>query len=463
MSKPGSSPVISMLCVVALTLAAASSHAQETLTPDIENSKYQFAGVVNSNAVFVRSGPSENDYATMKLDKGAEVKVVGIRFEWLKVVPPEGSFCYVAKAFVDRRGDGGVGRVTNNLNVRVGSQLNELKAKIATKLEPGVDVDILGEEQEYFKIKPPKDVYFYINKQYVDPLRAIDLAAEGKPTPPEPQAAPAPQDQPMITQQPEAPVDSPQPDHTMDVAANPQQPPATPTTQPESAVAKTEAPSPAERSASGVSDAEVEFDRLEGEYAQASLKPLEEQPLDALLPAYQKLAVSDKLPESLRRIAEFKASVLQTRLEAKQQLAEAMHVQDDMKQKQMALRAEKEEIEQRLRETEIHFYTAVGTLRPSSLQKNDEMTMYRLTDPANGRTVVYLRTKDPKFGSLLGQFVGIKGEVVNDPNLSLRLITPTECTTVNPAKVGQSIAAQIVPPSLLPSAPAIANTNPDEK
>src|SRR4051812_14849184 len=98
------------------TAAAAPT---ESAQPDVENSKYQFAGVINSSAVFVRSGPSENDYPTLKLDKGAEVAVVGLRFEWLKIVPPEGSFCYVAKAYVNRAGNGSIGQVSTTLNVRI--------------------------------------------------------------------------------------------------------------------------------------------------------------------------------------------------------------------------------------------------------------------------------------------------------------------------------------------------------
>src|SRR3954470_1384414 len=141
--------------------------------PEVGNSKYQFAGVINSSAVFIRSGPSDNDYATLKLDKGAEVTVVGIRFEWLKIVPPEGSFCYVAKAYVNRAGNGTIGQVSSTLNVRVGSSLNPLKTKVAAKLEPGERVEITGEQDEYFKIKTPQNVYIYINKQFVDPVRPL--------------------------------------------------------------------------------------------------------------------------------------------------------------------------------------------------------------------------------------------------------------------------------------------------
>jgi hypothetical protein len=62
---------------------------------------------------------------------------------------------------------------------------------------------------------------------------------------------------------------------------------------------------------------------------------------------------------------------------------------------------------------------------------------------------------------MIGQFIGVKGEVTHDQQMNMRLITPTGYEAVNPAKVGQTVAAQIVPPSLLPGG-AHANTNPQE-
>ncbi len=428
------------VCCLART---APLHAQDSTLPDIENSKYSFAGVVNSNAVYVRSGPSENDYPTAKLDKGAEVRVVGLRFDWLKVVPPEGSFCYVAKAYVDRRGNGTVGRVTSTLYVRVGSQLNELKAKIATKLEPGADVEIIGEEQEYFKIKPPQGVHFYVNKQFVEPVRPINVAGAEQQ---EDAAQP-----PVVTSTPETTrqipsVEEPSPpgiaDSSPTRAVTETTPPA-----PRETVAQAENASPSTQPSA---EAEAEFERLEGEYAQASLKPLDEQPVSELLSAYQKLADSDRLPESLRRISDFKAEVLKSRLEIQQQFADTRKNQDQMKQKQLALNAEQKELEQRIKETDIQFYTAVGTLRPSSLQIGSEM-LYRLTDPANGRTVVYIRSNESKIAAMIGEFIGVKGQVSDDSQMNLRVIALTSFEPVNPSKVGQTIAAQIVPSSLLPS------------
>lgn len=435
------------IALLSFSLASRPLFAQDSAQPEIENSKYQFAGVVNSNAVFVRSGPSENDYATLKLDKGAEVTVVGIRFEWLKIAPPDGSFCYVAKAYVNRAGNGSIGQVSTTLNVRIGSALNPLKTKVASKLEPGEKVEILGEQDEYFKIKPPADVYLYINKQFVDPLRKITPPANGAAS-----AAPA---TPLTDA-------APQPTGAQDNTAAPTTAPsdnsattAAPATQPNTATADAAAANPPASQPSAAADAE--FDRLESTYAEISQKPLDEQPVEDLLAGYQKLAASDGLPESMRRICDWKVSVLKTRADAKAQFVGAKKVQDDMKSKQLALKAEQGELEQRVKATDVQFYTAVGTLRTSSLQQGRQ-TLYRLTDPASGRTVVYLRSDDGNLAQFIGQFIGVKGDVATDSQLSLRIVTPTSYQSVNPAKVGQSVAAQIVPPSLLPGGTGTASS-----
>ncbi len=157
-------------------------HAEDAIQ-DIDNSKYQAQGQINSNAVYIRSGPSENDYPTLKLDRGTNVTVVGVRGDWLKIAPPDGSYCYVAKAYVEKRGDGTVGRVTNPLNVRVGSTLNAMKTKVASKLDNGADVKIVGEQDEYFKIAPPPDVYVYVNKQFIDLVKTMNVADATKEQP----------------------------------------------------------------------------------------------------------------------------------------------------------------------------------------------------------------------------------------------------------------------------------------
>src|SRR3954468_19297585 len=158
------------LAVLAMPMPVFAQAADDPAIKEVENSKFSTSGVIISNAVFIRCGPGENYYPTMKLDKGVKVKVVGAKFDWLKVTPPDGSFCYVARLYVDRHGDGSVGRVNkDSINVRAGSTLSALKIGILCELSQGEEVEILGEEQEYFKIKPPAKAYLYINKKFVEP------------------------------------------------------------------------------------------------------------------------------------------------------------------------------------------------------------------------------------------------------------------------------------------------------
>src|SRR4030095_11351154 len=88
------------LILIASCLPSALRAEEPKLAPEVPNSKYQFLGQITSNAVQIRSGPGENYYATMKLDEGKQVTVVGIKYDWLKIVPPPGSFSVVAKAFI---------------------------------------------------------------------------------------------------------------------------------------------------------------------------------------------------------------------------------------------------------------------------------------------------------------------------------------------------------------------------
>lgn len=425
--------VFASVALLVLLAAPRLVRAQDaSAEPGIENSKYQADGLINANAVYVRSGASDNDYPVMKLDKGAPVHVVGMRFEWLKITPPEGSFCYVSKAYVDRYGDGSQGKVTNTLYVRVGSQLNGMKAKVATKLEPGSPVQIIGDQDEYFKIKPPEGVYFFVNKQYVDATKIVDPTAQPKP---ETTGVAENTNPGTDANQPKANDQSASsPNVNPQIAEGPTTGPTTePTTRP-----------------TNVANAEEDFDKLESSYAEITKQPLDQQDIPMLLTSYEKFAKADAgLPETLRRIAEAKAGYLKTRVKDKEEFVAVMKQQQDMKQRQIALKAEREELEARLKAADMKYFAAVGVLRPSSLQTG-QSTLYRLTDPATGRTVIYLRSDDNKIGSFIGQFIGVKGEPTTDTQLSVRMITPTEYEPVDPAKLYTKVAAQIVPPSLMP-------------
>ena len=433
--------------------------AQDVVAPEVENSRYSFSGVINSSAVFVRSGAGENFYPTMKLDKGAAVTVVGIRFDWLKITPPDGSFAYVAKAFVEQRGDGSVGRLSKgDVRVRAGSNLNDMKTIVLTTLDEGTDVTILGEKDEYYKIVPPPGTFYYVNKQFVDPVKPLAELAPGTggsgaapvyteiPPPVENRSPVATTETPGATGA-NGSTSANGATGAMTGTVTGTEPPATGT-----AGASTAQPTDTTASAAATQpSADLLFEQAELALKEADTKPLEDQPVDELLKQYTELAKTNQLPESLRRIVDFRIATLTSRSQAKVQVLSVRETQRAMGQKRQALKAEHEELLERIKASDVQIYTAVGTLQTSSLQQGG-MTLYRLTDPANGRTVVYLRSNDERMPRMIGQFIGVKGEVVTDQQLSLRVITPTDMQTVDPNKLFTSVAATIVPPSLLSKA-----------
>src|SRR5205085_7825016 len=91
-------------------------------------------------------------------------------------------------------------------------------------------------------------------------------------------------------------------------------------------------------------------------------------------------------------------------------------------------------------------------LQPPTLQVGSA-TLYRLTDPANGRTLCYVRSSDAKFGTFLEKFVGVKGELVSEPQLSVKALIATDVAAVEPTEVTRKVSAQIIPQSLLSARP----------
>ena len=415
---------------------------------EVESAKNSFPGIVNSNAVYVRCGPAESYYPTLKLDKGARVTVVGMKLEWLKIVPPDGSFCYISKAFVDRNGDGSAGKVNKDaVNVRAGSTLNSLKVVPLCQLSIGMDVKILGEQDEYYKITPPEGkAFLYVNKQFVIP----DPEAKPEPIAPKTEGGLVKATTPVTPDMPPTRTTTPEtkPEVKADVPAADPVANKTPTSPTSPTTQLGEPTTASTKPADDQAVVEALFDKAEAEFLASNGRPLDEQPIAALLKQYEPLATSDKLPNTLHKIAETRLATLKLRSQAAGELAAAKAAQEQMRKKQMALQAERKELEDQLATQGVAIYTAVGELQTSSLQLGAK-TLYRLTDPANGRTVCYLRSDDGKFLSFMGKFIGVKGELSTEPQLSLKVLNATDVAAVDPAKVNHGVTATVVPPSML--------------
>jgi uncharacterized protein YraI len=440
--------------VVALGLSATPAQAQDAAAPgitsdtsqampDVPNANHAIIGVVNATGVYVRSGPGDNYHPAAQLDKGAQVTVVGKKFTWLKIVPPEGCFCYVPKVYVNKHGDGSVGQIVRRQSdapviVRAGSTVNVVGEPVS-KLSEGAEVKILDEYNEYYKIKPPTDAYFYISEQYVDPVKPAGDAAA---------AAPA------------ASGDAAAPQPTAAATAG-----KTPTDAGSARVAPETAQTPAPDSAAKAPEAKAEpaaaeqYDKLEAQYAEIAKKPVLDAPIEDLLAAYQTLAKDEKLDASMRRVVDVRVKILQARADARQQYAAVKKTQDETAAKAKSLTAERDELEQRAKQTDVQTYAAIGMLRESSLQQG-AVPLYRLVDPGTGHTLVYVRSNDSKISGMLGQFVGLRGDVLNDQQLQAKVITPTDVDAIDASQLYRKAIAPIAPPSLVPrGGPTTATTD----
>lgn len=138
-------------------------------------------GVVTSDDVYVRSGPSMNHYPVCKLAAGVQVTVVGETGEWLEILPPVGVFSFVSGDYVDSA-DGKSGVINGeNVRVRAGSTLDDfahLKYVVQSHVSKGAAVEILSRDPDGFlRIKSPAGVTVWVSRTLVDLLPDAALGA----------------------------------------------------------------------------------------------------------------------------------------------------------------------------------------------------------------------------------------------------------------------------------------------
>jgi len=153
--------------------ASAISGPNETDIPP-----FPYIAEMNGDNIYIRSGPGTNFYHCGKLNKGDKVTVVGKQFSWARIVPPPGSFSWIAMQYVRiNPNDPAVGIVTGD-NVRVYAGSDYVKPLYSTtlqgKLNKGEEVKLLGEQMEdYYKISPPPFAYLWVSTNFTSPLKQL--------------------------------------------------------------------------------------------------------------------------------------------------------------------------------------------------------------------------------------------------------------------------------------------------
>ncbi|MCH2211189.1 MAG: hypothetical protein MK110_07790 [Fuerstiella sp.] len=141
-----------------LAIGFASEHV------DGQIRKFPYKAIVVRDDALVRSGGSEDYYATQRLERDALVTVH--RHDqggWLSIEPPDGSFSWIRAQYVQRSGQD-AGTVTEDgCVVFVGSDFEDESSVWQRRVSSGTRVVILGEQdldtvagiQKMYKITPP--------------------------------------------------------------------------------------------------------------------------------------------------------------------------------------------------------------------------------------------------------------------------------------------------------------------
>jgi SH3-like domain-containing protein len=128
---------------------------------------------VTGNDVNTRSGPGTNFYTCGKLYRGDRVQVARSADGWSAIVPPKGSYSWVAVQYVSISTQNPTQGVVTGNGVPVYAGSDEVEPLVSTTkqdvtLTRGQPVTLLGEaKDEYYKIAPPEGAYLWVSSQYL--------------------------------------------------------------------------------------------------------------------------------------------------------------------------------------------------------------------------------------------------------------------------------------------------------
>jgi uncharacterized protein YgiM (DUF1202 family) len=398
--------------------------------------QYPFSAEVIGDDVYIRTGNSINDYHSGKVNKGFKVTVVDEVLGWAKILPPEGSYSWIAKSYVNVAAGATTGVVTgDSVRVWAGSDYREPIASpsLQTKLNAGEVVELMPnqpESSDYFKIKPPAGAHLWISAEF---LKFVAPLQQDKPVvvPPRPDSVPAEQAIPVAPADANAPAATEQPrpvfknipgqegqftEESSDSNA--------PVVVPPAETAPTPAPAP--KPVSKESLLLKENYKWSAKIEEISKKPLKEQDFTEVKQALEVI----KADAEAGRAAAY-AQILLERINRFELASSAI---DEIQQQDQNLQQTREQIEKahqaelaKLPKEADYLYT--GKLKPSYVYSDKSGAKRYLLLDANGKIVTYLVAATPevatRLDTLLDNRVGVKGTIANNAKSLVTLVNVT--------------------------------------
>jgi len=129
--------------------------------------EFPFNGSVKSDNINVRADARVGSASICTLNKSAKVEVVSLLYGWYKIRLPDSAPSYVKKNFLECNDKCVSAKVSaEHVNIRSGPGESYW---IVGKLNKDTIVNVLGVEQDWYRIVPVHESYGWVNAKFVSP------------------------------------------------------------------------------------------------------------------------------------------------------------------------------------------------------------------------------------------------------------------------------------------------------
>ena len=399
--------------LLSVAVAAATANAQTGLSP-YGAARYPYTGVLTATSVHVRCGAGDvtganNYYPCARLSSPARVQVFGERNRWLKITPPPGCYSVIAQSALTVDITGTEGTVTKDrVWLRAAGVLRAARFTAGqTRLRRGQRVRVLGEVTDnfgkWYKIKPPRGVYFWIYGKFVTKAAAV---------------TPVPTTGAATTTQSATRVATREPAED-DVPAVPKEMMA------------------AFRAAQRAVTAEYE-------------RPADQRDLTALIEQFEAIELTPKNP--LKPYVDFYVQYMKSDIARGEDLSAAEKLRQESLERQKQFDLERT-LAEAAKLDQVMPYTAEGILSASRMFVGGALAKrHLLTDPATQRVNAYVEAgaEDVDLAANVGNHVGIYGTRQYDRKLAIDIVKAEQVVVISEDVKAPAPPEPVVKPMLVP-------------
>jgi hypothetical protein len=169
---------------------------------------------------------------------------------------------------------------------------------------------------------------------------------------------------------------------------------------------------------------------VEAHLREVKKQPLIEQPLNDLLQAYRLLRQDSQLVATDRYIVDTRIAQLERNKAVADILRRGSQLQQEMETRETV------DVQELQRQEMLRAgYVAVGRLSASTVYNGQNLPrLYRLQNPADHRTIAYVRPGQQVDARLMGKLIGVYGQIRYDAALKLRVIEVQQVDVLEPQR-----------------------------